>query len=241
LRTASIAAALAAMAMAAHAQPTGIDPLATQLLKKSTDFLAAQKRFSAQTRTSFEVVLSSGQKLEFDQRATQTVQRPNKMRADRIGDMTAQSLYYDGKAITLFDPGDRHYATVAAPATLEGALDLARQKLDLVAPAGDLVYANAYDILMTDVTAGFVVGNSMVEGVPCDHLAFRAPHVDWQIWIRQGAQPLPMKLVITTRDVVNAPQFSVTVTKWDLQPKINDQTFSFTPPRDAKKIEFLAR
>jgi hypothetical protein len=175
LRAASIAAVLVAMTMAGHAQPTGIDPLATQRLRKWTDFCARQNRFSAQTRISFEVV---------------------------------------------FAPG---------------------QKLDLVAPAGELVYPNAYDSLMTDVTSGFVDGKSMVEGARCDPLAFRAPQVDGQIRIREGGQPLPMKPVITIRNVVNAPQFLITVTKWGLQPKVDDPKFDFTPPRDAKKVEFLTR
>ncbi len=48
------------------------------------------------------------------------------------------------------------------------------------------MYRNANDILMTDVTQVFVVGKRFVEGVRCDHLAFRAPHVDWQTWIQEG-------------------------------------------------------
>jgi hypothetical protein len=120
-------------------------------------------------------------------------------------------------------------------------LDFARETLDIVAPAGDIIYQNAYDILMDEVTGGFVVGKAIIEGVLCDHLAFRAPHVDWQIWIQQGEQPLPRKLVITTRDVVNAPQFAVTVTNWNLQPTFDAQTFEFTAPADATKVDFLPR
>ncbi|MBK6805013.1 MAG: DUF2092 domain-containing protein [Betaproteobacteria bacterium] len=104
---------------------------------------------------------------------------------------------------------------------------------------GDLVYGNAYDILMTDVTQGFVVGKAVVEGVRCDHLAFRAPHVDWQIWIQEGKEPLPRKLVITTRDQANAPQFSVVVTKWNLRPTFTPQTFGFRAPSGAKQVEFM--
>ncbi len=122
---------------------------------------------------------------------------------------------------------------MAAPDTLEGMLDFARTSLDIVAPAGDLLYKNAYDILMDGVTEGFVVGKAVIEGVRCDHLAFRAPHVDWQIWIQEGAQPLPRRMVITTRDLPNAPQFAVTVTKWNLQPRFDAQTFGFTPPAGA--------
>jgi hypothetical protein len=92
---------------------------------------------------------------------------------------------------------------------------------------------------MTDVTQGFVVGKSVIEGARCDHLAFRAPHVDWQIWVQEGKEPLIRKLVITTRDVVNAPQFSVVATKWNLKPQLTDKAFSFAPPAGAQKVEFL--
>ena len=120
-------------------------------------------------------------------------------------------------------------------------LNFARTSLDIVAPAGDLLQRNAYDILMTDVSSGFVVGKGIIEGVRCDHLAFRAPHVDWQIWIEDGARPLPRKLVITTRDVVNAPQFAVVVTRWDLQPKQTDGMFTFTPPRARRRSSSCRR
>ena len=150
-------------------------------------------------------------------------------------------LVYDGRSLTLYNPRDKVYAQVAAPDTLESMLEFARTKLDIVAPAGDLLNKNAYDILMDGVTDGFVVGEAVIEGVRCDHVAFRAPHVDLQVWIQQGAQPLPRKFVITTRDLDNAPQFAVTVTKWNLKPTFGAQAFVFTPPAGAKRVDFLPR
>jgi hypothetical protein len=234
-------AALALLSMAAQAQTTGIAPEAKQLLKASTDFLAGQQRFSAETRNTLEVVLNSGQKIEFNSTARESVQRPDKLRADRTGDLVEQAFVYDGKSLTLYNPQDKVYAQVAAPGTLEAMLDMARTKLDIVAPAGDLVYKNAYDILMDGVTDGIVVGKAIIEGVRCDHLAFRAPQVDWQIWIQEGAQPLPRKIVITTLDLPNAPQFSVTVTKWNLKPTFDAKTFTFEPEAGVKKIDFVTR
>jgi hypothetical protein len=220
-------------------EAAGIDPGAEQLLKASTDYLASQQRFSVETRSTIEVVLRSGQKIQFDQAVALSVQRPNKLRAERRGDLVDQVFYYDGQALTLQNPSDGYYASVAAPGTLEEMLDFARESLDIVAPAGDLIYRNAFDILMQDVTDGFVVGKGVIEGVRCDHLAFRSPHVDWQIWVEEGDAPLPRKLVITTRDVVNAPQFAVVMTQWDLKPKFADDIFVFSPPSDAQAIDFL--
>src|SRR5512139_931419 len=227
--------------LAAYAQPAGIAPEAQRLLKASTDFLASQKQFSAETRNTLEIVLKSGQKIEFNHTARMAAQRPNKLRAERTGDLVNQVFVYDGKSLTLYNPQEKVYAQVAAPDTLEGMLDYARTQLDIVAPAGDLLYKNAYDLLMDGVTDGFVVGKAVIEGVRCDHLAFRAPHVDLQVWIQEGAQPLPRKYVITTRDLQNAPQFAVTVTRWNLKPNPNYKMFSFTPAAGVKQVDFLPR
>lgn len=230
--------ALIAATLSVQAQPSGIDPVAQRLLKASTDFLASQPRFSADTRNTLEVVLKSGQKIEFNHTAKLSVQRPDRLRAERSGDLVEQLFVYDGKSLTLHNPDANVFAQLAAPDTLEGMLDFARTALDIVAPAGDLVYRNAYDILMDGVTDGFVVGQAVVEGVLCDHLAFRAPHVDLQVWVQRGEQPLPRRIVITTRDLANAPQFAVTMTRWDLKPAFDQQTFSFTPPAGAKRLDF---
>lgn len=234
-------AAVAGLSLAAQAQPAGIAPEAQRLLKASTDFLASQKQFSAETRNTLEIVLTSGQKIEFNHLARMSAQRPNKLRAERTGDLVNQVFVYDGKSLTLHNPQEKVYAQVAAPDTLEAMLEFARTKFDIVAPAGDLLNKNAYAILMDGVTDGFVVGKAVIEGVRCDHLAFRAPHVDLQVWIQEGAQPLPRRLVITTRDLPNAPQFAVTVTKWNLKPNFGPQTFAFTPPAGAKRVDFLPR
>jgi len=231
----------AALPLPALSQPTGISPKAEQLLKASTDFLASQQQFSLDTSSSIDVVIASGQKLQFDHTASLSVQRPNKLRAERTGALVDQVFYYDGTSLTLHNPSENYYATVPAPGTLEEMLDFAREKLDIVAPASDLLYKDAYAILTQDVTSGFVVGKGVVDGVRCDHLAFRAPHVDWQIWIEEGARPLPRKLVITTRDKANAPQFTVVMTNWNLAPKFTDEMFSFQPPKCPNKVEFLLK
>ena len=239
-RAAALVTLLAALLpQLASAQPAGIDPKAEKLLRASTDYVAGLKQFSVDTRSTLEVVLKSGQKIQFDNGATLAVQRPNKLRAERVGDLVNQVFYYDGKSLTLSNPDEKVFATVAAPGTLEEMLDFARTRLDIVAPASDLIYKNAHEILMDGVTDGFVVGKGIVEGVRCDHLAFRAPQVDWQIWIQEGDKPLPRKFVITTRDVNGGPQFSVVMTKWNTAPKFPDGLFAFKPPKGAKKVEFM--
>lgn len=217
----------------------GLDPGAVERLRNSTSYVAGLQQFGLEAHSTIEVVLEYGQKIQFDTAIAVTVQRPNKMYAARLGDLVEQEFFYDGKTLTLHQIDAGYYATVDAPDTLEGMLDFARDSLDIVAPASDLIYTNAFDILMEDVISGFVVGPSSVEGVICDHLAFSKPRTDFQVWIQQGEQPLPRKLVITSRDVMNAPQFTVEVRGWNLAPDVSAEQFRFVRPDEAQAIEFI--
>jgi hypothetical protein len=222
-----------------HAQPAGIEPQAEKLLRRMSDYLASRQQFTLKAESTLEAVLTSGEKLQYDSPATLSVSRPNKLYAHRKGDLANQEFFYDGKTLTLYNPRENLYATTAAPATLDEMLDFAREKLDVIAPAAELLYKNAAEKMLKEATSGFVVGQSIVGSVKCTHLAFRGAEVDWQIWIEDGSRPLARKFVITTKQVSGAPQFAVVIRNWDVAPKLTNQEFIFTPPKGAKKIEFL--
>lgn len=235
-----MALALALLAVApAQAQGPGVDPDAAMILKRMTDYIGGLQQFGLDTSNTVEVVLHSGQKIQFTSAAKATLQRPNKLHASRVGDVVSQSFYYDGRTLTLVNPKEGVYATVAAPDTLDAMIDFARDSLDVIAPAGDLITTDAYARLMADTSSGFLVGKSFIDGVRCDHLAFRGYGIDWQIWIEDGAQPLPRKYVITTLALGGAPQFEISMRNWTLTPDVNARQFEFTPPAGARQIEFL--
>jgi hypothetical protein len=221
------------------AQAAAVEPEAARLLKRMTDYVGGMPQFGLDTAQTIEVVLVSGQKIQFTSAARMVAQRPNRLFAERVGDVISQSFFYDGKTLTLLNPDDGYFATAAAPGTIDEMLDFARDSLDVIAPAGDLIAKDAYARLMADTTAGFVVGKSMIEGVRCDHLAFRSHGVDWQIWIEDGARALPRKYVISTVDVMGAPQFEVLMRNWTTSPDVNPKRFAFTPPPGATRVEFL--
>ncbi len=230
---------LAGWSQVIHAQPAGIDPQAEKMLRRMSDYLAGRQQFTLKAESTLEVVLTSGQKLQYDSPATLMVSRPNRLRAHRKGDIANQEFFYDGKTLTLYNPRENLYATTAAPATLDETLDFAREKLDVVAPAAELLYKNAAEKMLKEASSGFVVGPSVVGGVKCTHLAFRGAEVDWQIWIEDGDKPLARKFILTSKKVSGEPQFTVIIRNWDVGAKLSDREFSFTPPKGAKKIEFL--
>ena len=233
------ALALSLCAQQALAQPAGIDPEATRLLRRSMEYLGSLQRFSVESDNTLEVVLTSGQKLEFDSAARTTVRRPDRLRAERTDESQRQVLYYDGAALTVSMPSTQHYAAVPAPATLDAALDFAREQLNLVAPASDLLATNAYQRLTQDLQAAFVVGPGVVAGQKATQVALRGPEVDLQVWVKDGAQPLPLKYVITTKAMAGMPSFAVTLRKWNLDPKVPDSFFRYTAPANSQKVDIL--
>ena len=84
------------------------------------------------------------------------------------------------------------------------------------------------------------LGTDYVNGVECHNLAFRQAKTDWQLWVRVGDAPLPMKYIITTKWVTGAPQYSVRFRDWNTAPQFEADRFEFSAPEGARKLETIA-
>jgi hypothetical protein len=216
-----------------------IDPDALQVLKKMTDYLGSLQRFSMHTENTYEDVLATDQKIQFGFSSEVVIQRPDRLRAERTDGFADQYFIYDGESLVVHDGHHDLFARVAGPDNLDDLLHFARENLDLIPPAGDMVFTNAFELLTSGITSGFVVGTSFVGDVKCTQLAFTTPVVDWQVWIAEGDAPLPYKYVLTTRDDPAHPQFVTRITAWNTDPDIGADTFTFDPSPTAMEIDFL--
>ena len=75
--------------------------------------------------------------------------------------------------------------------------------------------------------------------MPAHHLSFRTAQVDWQIWVKDGAEPLPLKYVITTKWLTGAPQYSVTLSNWNTKPAMAADRFKLVAPAGARNLQTL--
>ena len=124
-----------------------------------------------------------------------------------------------------------------APPTLNELKPVLEKQYGIDMPLADLFYWGTDRDTTGEIKSGTLVGTSVVSGVSCDHYAIHQADIDWEIWIEQGARPLPRKVVITTTAERMQPQH-VMVLDWDLNPKLGEDAFTFTPPADAHRIEF---
>jgi len=222
-----------------RAQAPAVDPAAVQTLKRMTDYLGSLKQFSVHTQNTLEDLLDSGHRVDFDVSANVIVSRPNKLRAERKGELVDQVFTYDGKTLTLYNPSDKAYATEAAPGTIEELLDYVRESLGLIVPVADLVYRNSFQLLMQDVTFARVLGKSFIDGVKCNHLLFSRPGVDFQVWVADTGDLLPYKYVVTDTGTPEMLSITTVMSDWNVASAVGDSRFTFVPPQGVKQLTFM--
>lgn len=238
-RIALIAATASAVVLAIGlGAPVKADEAAAKtMLKAMADYLAAQKNISFEYDTNLEVVTKDDQKLLLASSGEIDLSRPDKLRASRTGGFANVETVFDGKVLTLLGKDANAYAQAEVPGTLDHLIDELRDKYHRPVPGADLLISNVYDELMRDVTDVKDLGSGVIGGTECDHLAFRAKDVDWQIWIAQGEHPYPCRYVITSKGVSQGPQYSIQISDWKAGEDVEADDFVFKAPADAKKID----
>ena len=205
-------------------------------MRRMGDYLAQAQFFSVSAEVWQDVQLGSGQQIQAGRTIDLQVRRPNRFHAEVRSTRRNRGLYYDGKSITLLNRVQNFYGSIPAPASLDEALDVASERFGITLPLEDLIVSDPYQNAMRKVTSGIDLGPVTVLGVPCEHLAFSLGTVDWQIWIEDGARPVPRKIVITYKDEEGTPEYTAIFSNWDFQTKLPDFLFNFEPPAGAAKI-----
>ena len=237
VRSRTILAAVAMFSTVAITTASYADD-ATDIMKRMSAYLASQKSFSFDFNSSIEVVTHEAQKIQFNSSGDASVARPNMFRAHRVGGYTDIELVDDGKTVTLLGKQINKYAQINAPGSIDQTIDELRGKVNAELPGADLILADPYAAMMEDVLDAKHIGLGVIEGVECEHLAFRTTDTDWEIWVRTGNMPLPCTLVITSKGVGQAPQYSIQLRNFRTDVAFAPDAFSFNPPSGAEKVEF---
>jgi hypothetical protein len=225
-----------AISVGAADKPSNIDPRADELLKRTSDYLSGAKFFSVNAEIWQDATLSSGQRVQAGRSVDLQLRRPNRLHTEVQSTRHSRAMWYDGKDLTLLNRAQNLYGTTSAPGSLDETLDFATEHLGMVMPLEDLLVSNPYKNAVEKITSGTLIGPVKVLGVPCQHLAFTQPDIDWQLWIEDGPMPVPRKVVITYKDEEGTPQYTAILSKWDFETKLPDFIFHFDPPVGASKI-----
>ncbi len=228
-----ILAALVAGVSPAYAGPDE----AKAILKAMSDYVSAQQAIQLSFDSDIEIITPELEKIQFTNSGDVTISRPDKLRAHRVGGYADVALYFDGKTATVYGKNINGYAQFAAPGTLDQLFASLREGYGVALPGADFLLSNAYDVLVAEVMESKHIGRGVIDGFECEHLAFRNFDTDWQVWIEVGANPVPRKIVITSKTLAGAPQYTFRVKSWKNGVQQKASAFTFTPPAGATQLD----
>lgn len=231
--------ALAGSALVAGAEaPTAAEQEATAIgaVKQMSRHLTTLGDFTVKSSVSIDEVLESGQKIQLDQQLEIRAKRPGSLWAIRKSPRGDVLHFYDGKTFTVYADGLDYYASFDAPDTIRKTV-VAAEERGIDWPLADLFLWGTDEDAIDAVQSAIVVGTTEINGVSVNQYAFHQEEVDWQIWIAREGDPLPMKLVITSRQEEGQPQYT-SVMEWDTSPDLSKQQFTFKPGANDHRIAF---
>jgi hypothetical protein len=210
-------------------------------LKRSADFLAAQQNISIKADVAYGVLQSNGQMLEFGGTRDFLMRRPDRLRIesiDRDGGVT--QFFFDGKSILIDMPNEDAYVRIEMPGTYYAAMDYLVDDLGAPAPLEEFTSKNFAEGPVDRIESGFYVQRVMLDDQICEHLAWRTKEVDVQLWVREGEEPVPCRVVITYKKAEGHPEFAADFHDWNFAPEVDDELFTFTPPESAERLQAQA-
>ncbi len=210
-------------------------------LKAASDALTKAQTFSVDVSEMRERVRRNGEKVEERIDRQIVVRRPDRLWFETKKADGGHTGWYDGKTMTIVAPGDRIFARVNMPPTLDETLDRLTSRFDVPLPAADLLYSTPYESFSQQEAKGGWVRRVDVEGRACDELTYKHPQVDFTIWLDAADPPLPCRLDITYTQRRSAPKASVVFRNWNLAAMIPESQFTAVVPAGFEQIPIVER
>jgi hypothetical protein len=216
----------------------GLQPQAVQILKAASARLAAAKSMAFTVVVSEEGPSLLGPPLIYSTKSEVILRRPDKLRVLTLGDGPASEFYYDGKQMMAFAPAENLLAVADAPPTIDAALEAAYQKGAIYFPFTDLIVADPYKDMSSDVTTAFYIGRSVVVGdTATDMVAFATQDIFAQIWIGVDDK-LPRRLYAVYLNDPARLRHVLQLSNWELDKAVPEGAFSSAKSAGAARIEF---
>ena len=209
---------------------------ANAVLKAMSDYVGSQQAIELTFDSDIEIITPQLEKIQFTNSGGALLRRPDKLHAHRVGGYADVEMFYDGKTTSVYGRHVNGYARFEAPGSVDDLIHALREGHGIALPGADLLLTNSYEVLAEDIQEAKHIGRGVIGGVECEHLAFRNFDTDWQLWVAVGAQPVPRKMVVTSKTMNSAPQYTLLVKEWKTGVTPAEDAFTFSPPAGAEKL-----
>ncbi len=208
---------------------------AKAMLEAMPAYVSGQETIEVTLDSDVEVIAPALGKTQFTSSGEQLLSRPGKLRAHRTSGHDDATMTFDGKTVSIVSRSLEGYAQFETPGTLDRLIEVLRAGYGVARPAADLLETNTYELLVAGVLEAKHIGRGVVGGVLREHLALRNVDTDGQLWVEAGEKPIPRKLVITSKTMSSAPQYTVVVKSWKTGVTPAPGAFAFVPAPNARE------
>ena len=189
---------------------------AKALLMRMADLLGKTQAFSVTISAGYDIVQDNGQKIEFGEVRHVLIDRPERLRIQSdFSNGEKLTIYFDGKELIVFSPKENVFAKLERKGSVDDMLKYVVLDLQTPIPLAMLFLQSIKEELEKRITEIDHVELTNIAGKPADHLAVRTADIDFQIWLAQGEQPLPLRVIITYKEAVGQPQFWANLSDWN--------------------------
>jgi peroxiredoxin len=247
-----LAGGLGAVELDSSDEKPQLDNKADAVLHRTADFYHGLQQFSFDLSFS-TVVQAPGMKREMWVKYDAQVLQPNKISLC-VKDGLGASIISDGKTMTTFLDALRKFTQREAPADFDSLFALDDAML-VSTGVGRLLFIDR--LLKRDSYAGLIEGLSAAKYIGLDpiegggkahHLLMQQPGMAMDVWILEGDKPFIHKASVDMSQPLAEAMPQVKDTRmqmlakfdhWNAAPELKPDTFTFTPPLDAKKVASL--
>ncbi|MGD9644718.1 MAG: DUF2092 domain-containing protein [Pirellulales bacterium] len=234
-----------------------IAPQAAKVVEAFSKFSMELKGFSVRQSSKIAGELK-GQKFDMTMQHDIRARRPNQLSivAESSQGGAGVQIVSDGQAMTVFYKAMKKYASVEAPESLAAAGENQFVVGTLAAGNGNQVTAalladDPQAQLLDNVKQLDYVGVEEVDGRKCHHLAATGADFDWQLWIADGREPLPVRFspdltrifarLMARGGAADGVKVDcvVSFSDWQLNPKFGEDAFAFTAPAGAEQVDSI--
>jgi hypothetical protein len=182
--TVALAIGLAMVVQLPARADNGDDAMA--ILKTMSGYIDSQQSIALLYDSDVEVITPQLQKLQFTSSGQVLLDRPNKLHVTRHGGYADVDVYFDGKRATIYGNNVNAFASQDVQGTIDQLIDKLRGDLGIDAPGADLLFSRSFEGMTTDVMEARHIGRGVVDGVECEHLAFRNTDTDGKSGLKSG-------------------------------------------------------
>jgi hypothetical protein len=218
-----------------------IDKKVVDIVKQTGELYKNTKSFHVEGDIVSNVQ-SGNEKRDIKVKAVYDIERPKRLslKTEFDGDAAkGPDVIADGDKLTIYAKGRKQYTQEDTPSDL-GEIGL--RLLQLGPATAGMLFANVLgddpaDALMQGVNSCSYVGKDKVDGTAVHRMKFSQDGFDWELWVASEGKPYTLRMV----RIGEIPGGKITTTEtyknWKLDGAIAKDTFTFSAPNGAKKVD----